>query len=213
MLNITKDVNTVAGAVHEALGNRVRFIVAIAGPPGSGKSTLAAEVVRRLTDQRVSAMVVPMDGFHLDNAILEARGLLARKGAPESFDASGFCHLVQRLATGDEVIIPAFDRARDIAIAGANVVPADCRVVVVEGNYLLLDEAPWRDLRRHWDLAVRLDVPMADLRARLIQRWLTHGLSRTAATRRAESNDIVNAQRVVDKVLPADVVITGHQDR
>ncbi len=87
-------------------------------------------------------------------------------------------------------------------------VPAACEVVIVEGNYLLFDEAPWRDLAGIWDIAARLDVPMPEIRARLIQRWLSHGLSRAAATRRAESNDIPNAQRVLDRSLPADLMLS-----
>jgi fructokinase len=209
VIDVTKEVNRISEAVHDLIGDRPRVIVAIAGAPASGKSTLASEVVRRLRDQKVSAEVLPMDGFHLDNRLLEERGLLSRKGAPETFDAAGFLHMVKRLRTGEEVVIPTFDRARDISIAGSAVVTADCRVVVAEGNYLLFNEAPWDALRAYWDLAVRLDVALPELRARLIQRWLTHGLSRATATRRAESNDIVNAQRIVEKVLPADVVISG----
>ena len=86
--------------------------------------------------------------------------------------------------------------------------PADCPVVIVEGNYLLFDEYPWAQLAPLWDLTAYLDVPMEDLRSRLIQRWLNHGLSRTAATKRAEGNDIPNAQRVIDRTLPADLILT-----
>jgi len=150
---------------------------------------------------------VPMDGFHLDNAILQARDLLPRKGAPETFDAAGFVHLVRRLKTDPEVIFPTFDRARDIAVAGSGVVTPSARVVLVEGNYLTFDEDPWRDLMQVWDYAVRLDVPIADLRARLIQRWLSNGFSRAAATRRAEGNDIANATRIAAKSLPVDLVL------
>lgn len=154
-----------------------------------------------------------MDGFHLDNAVLDARGLRNRKGAPETFDAAGFVNLVSRLKHPCEVVVPCFDRARDIAVAGATVVPADCPVVIVEGNYLLFDEDPWRALVPLWDISARIDVPMPELRARLIQRWLSHGFSRAAATRRAESNDIPNAQRVIERALPADLVLETHPFR
>lgn len=206
-LDLTPAVNAVAERVHDALNGRPRLLVAIAGAPGSGKSTLAAEVARRLNAQRVPAEVVPMDGFHLDNAVLDARGLRARKGAPETFDSAGFLHLIRRLRGGGEVIAPLFDRARDLAVAGAQVVPAAARVVLCEGNYLLFDEDPWRDLAPLWDVTVRLDVPLPELRQRLIQRWLDHGLSGAAATRRAESNDIPNAARVVDRALPAQLTL------
>jgi fructokinase len=181
--------------------------VAVAGPPGAGKSTLAAVLVDRLNRDGPVAALVPMDGFHLDNAILDARGLRARKGAPETFDALGVLRMVERLGRDAEVVIPGFDRARDIAIAGAAVVGAECRIAVVEGNYLLLDEAPWRDLRPLWDLSVMLSPPVEVLRARLIDRWLTHGHDPAAAEARAMGNDIPNALRVIGGSLPADIVL------
>lgn len=208
VLDITNHVTTVADTIHEMRASRARLIVAIAGAPASGKSTLATEVVKRLRLQRCPAEIVPMDGFHLDNAVLDARGMRARKGAPETFDATGFVLAIERLKSGGEVVVPRFDRQRDIAIAGAVAIEPSCPVVVVEGNYLLLDERPWCDLVPLWDLSVRIDVPEDELRGRLIQRWLQNNLSRAAATRRAESNDIPNARRVVAKQLGADIVLT-----
>ena len=211
MLNISAEVTVVADAAHELRKTRKRVLVAVAGAPGSGKSTLAEEVAKRLRQQKCTAQMVPMDGFHLDNAILDERGLRNRKGAPETFDSVGFLHAMHRLKKGDEVILPKFDRQRDIAIAGAVDVPADCQVVVIEGNYLLFDEDPWRELAGLWDLSVMLEVPMPEIRSRLIQRWLSHGLSRAAATRRAESNDIPNAQRVIARALAAEITLQiGH---
>jgi fructokinase len=181
-----------------------RHLIAIAGPPGAGKSTLAESVVAGLGP---SAVLVPMDGFHLDNALLDARGLRARKGAPETFDADGFVAAMQRLGRGGEVILPVFDRARDIAIAGAVSVATDHRIVVVEGNYLLFDAAPWTDLAPLWDVTVWLEVPEAELQRRLTQRWLDHGLDREAALARAEGNDLANARRIAAARLPADTVL------
>lgn len=208
MLDITAHVNALADRIHAALDAQARVIVAIAGPPASGKSTLAAELARRMRAQRVLTEVVPMDGFHLDNAVLDARGLRGRKGAPETFDASGFVHLIRRMRAGEEVVAPLFDRSRDLSVAGAQPVPATTRLVICEGNYLLFDAAPWRDLAPLWDLRARLDVPLPELRSRLIQRWLDHGLSRAAATRRAESNDIPNARRIIDQALVPDLILT-----
>ena len=212
MLDITAHVNALADRVHALRGAHRRILVALAGAPGSGKSTLAAELSRRMNAQKIGAVVVPMDGFHLDNAILDARGQRGRKGAPETFDAMGFVHLVKRLQDKVEVIVPLFDRTRDLAVAGAVVVPADCEVVIVEGNYLLFNEAPWDQLAPLWTLSAQLDVPMPELRARLIQRWLSLGLGRVTATRRAQSNDIPNAQRVIDRALPADLILRTHPE-
>ena len=208
MQNITEQINLLAERVHEMRETQDRILVGIAGAPGSGKSTLASELARRLNLQRCPSMIVPMDGFHLDNAVLDARGLRNRKGAPETFDADGFLHLIRRLRESVEVVAPVFDRTRDLSVAGAVVVPANCAVVIVEGNYLMFDEMPWANLAELWDMSVRLAVPMPKLRSRLIQRWLSLNHSRTAATRRAEGNDIPNAERVLLRALPCDITLT-----
>ena len=212
MQNITEQINLLADRIHEMRETQERILVGIAGAPGSGKSTLASELARRLNLQRCPSMIVPMDGFHLDNAVLDARGLRNRKGAPETFDADGFLHLIRRLRESVEVVAPVFDRTRDLSVAGAVVVPTDCAVVIVEGNYLMFDEMPWANLADLWDLSVRLSVPMSKLRARLIQRWLSLNHSRTAATRRAEGNDIPNAERVLLRALPCDITLTDPAD-
>ena len=177
-----------------------RHVVAIVGAPGSGKSTLAERLVAGLD----GAVLVPMDGFHLDNRLLDQEGLRARKGAPETFDAEGFLTLVRRLKGGGEVVYPVFDRTRDLAIAGAGRVAADRGTVVVEGNYLLLDRAPWREMAGLWDLSVMLDVPAKELRARLAARWQGLGKSPAEVTAHLE-NDLGNAKTVAGQSLPADL--------
>jgi len=207
--NITDHVNEVAALIHERREENDRLIVAIAGAPGSGKSTLANEVARRLVQQKCPCIVVPMDGFHLDNEVLEDLGLKPRKGAPETFDVGGFVRFIKAIKIGVNVFGPRFDRARDLSIAGAVAVPGDLPVVIVEGNYLMFDADGWRDLAPLWDVTVRLDVPLPELRARLIQRWLSLNHSRAVATRRAEGNDIPNAQSVIDLALPCDLTLDG----
>lgn len=207
MIDLTPQVNLLSDRIQPLRGKPARVIVGIAGPPASGKSTLADELARRLNAQKCVTSVVPQDGFHLDNAVLTERGHLPRKGAPHTFDGAGFVHTVRRLKERVDVAVPVFDRSRDLAIAGARIVPADAEVVIVEGNYLLFDEAPWFNLAPLWTLSVQLHVPLPELRARLIQRWLGHGLSSAAATRRATSNDIPNAEAVFEKGLPADLTI------
>lgn len=207
VLDLTKQVNLLSERIAPLRDKPGRVLVAISGPPASGKSTLADELSRRLNAQKCLTTVVPQDGFHLDNQVLETRGDLARKGAPHTFDGAGFVHMVRRLREKSDVFVPVFDRARDVAIAGARQVPADAEVIIVEGNYLLFDEAPWFNLAPLWGLSVALHVPLPELRARLIQRWLGHGLSSAAAKRRAETNDMPNAQMVQQKALSADVTL------
>ncbi len=181
-----------------------RTLVGIAGPPGAGKSTLAEALVRTLGNR---AALVEMDGFHLDNRILEMRGLLTRKGSPATFDSTGFLTTVRRLAVEDEVIIPTFDRARDIAVAGSAVIGPEKSIAVVEGNYLLLNHLPWSELSGLWDFGVFLDVPLDELRQRLVCRWLDHGLDRESAVHRAEANDLPNARLVQSQSVKTDTMV------
>jgi fructokinase len=184
-----------------------RLLIAIAGPPASGKSTLAEALVSHLNREFEHTALVPMDGFHLDNRILTSRDLLHRKGAPETFDAAGFLHMVRRLGTEEEVVIPVFDRSRDIAIAGAASVGPEIRTAIVEGNYLLLGDAPWNALFSSWDFSIFLDVPEAEIINRSVQRWLDHGLRPDDADARARSNDLPNAQRVKNRSVPASLTL------
>lgn len=210
---LARNVAAIAARI-EALGeDRPRHLVAIAGPPGSGKSTLAEAVVARLVADGHAAVLMPMDGFHLDNRLLEPRGLLPRKGAPETFDFGGFIATLRRVRAGDAVVIPVFDRSREIAIAGADEIGAETRIVVVEGNYLCLDEDPWRNLMPLWDLSVFLEVPMPELENRLVGRWLGYGYDRGAAEAKARGNDLRNAERILRAVGPTDMVVANHGRR
>lgn len=182
-----------------------RRIIALAGAPASGKSTLAEALTTRACDAGCNTQVVPMDGFHLPNQELVDRGLLQRKGAPETFDKQGLLELASKLPDAPETFFPTFDRNRDITIPDAGNVGQECDTVIVEGNYLLYDAPVWRDLRAHWDLAIHLDIPEGILRQRLIARWLTHGLSLEKAELRAAENDLINALVITETSLPADV--------
>ena len=150
-------------------GDRPRLMVAIAGPPGAGKSTFAEALVRELTASGESAVVVPMDGFHFDDVILQARGQRSRKGAAFTFDSAGLEVLLQRIRQrGEDVAIPIFDRALELSRAGAAIVSAETRFVLVEGNYLLLRDEPWCRLHGLFDFRVFLDVPISELQRRLL---------------------------------------------
>ena len=142
ILAMTDLVSSILNAPKQGL----RRVIAIAGPPGSGKSTLAKDLVPLITQAGGIAQVVPMDGFHLDNRILIERNLIQFKGSPSTFDVRGFIELISRLSNEPEIIFPKFDRDKDLAVAGAGFVSETCDLVLVEGNYLLLDAPLWRDL-------------------------------------------------------------------
>lgn len=193
-----------ADEIRRRAEGRGRFITALAGPPGAGKSTLAAALAAELG---AGARVVPMDGFHYDDAVLVARGLRSRKGAPETFDVAGLLTLMGRLRDGGEVAIPIFDRTLELSRAAADVVTDGDRLLIVEGNYLLLDEAPWTGLLPSFDLTVFIEVPETELDRRLLERWAHHGKTPAEARAWIDGNDMPNIRRVTRGSRPADLVV------
>lgn len=189
-------------------GRTNRSVTAVCGPPGAGKSTLSDELAARLNEKDPgSAAVFPMDGYHYDDLILNARGWRPRKGAPHTFDVGSFRHMLMRLKRNeeDEVAVPVFDRSIEIARNSARVIPQSVRHLIVEGNYLLLDEAPWHDLGPLFDTTVFLSVPLTELERRLAERW--QDLSETNRKAKLEENDLPNARQVVSGSLPAEFQI------
>jgi pantothenate kinase len=190
---------------------RGRLMVGITGPPAAGKSTLsmavAAAVVTRLG---VPAVAVPMDGFHLANPELARLGLAGRKGAPETFDAAGFVHLLGRLRAtpADEIVYaPMFNRAFNESIGSAIPVPPDVRVIVAEGNYLLLDREPWARVRQLLDLVVYVEAPQPARYDSLLRRQLAKGLDSPAAHAWVNDSDEVNARLIATTRDRADLVL------
>lgn len=186
-----------------------RKMIGIAGPPASGKSTLAAAVVERLNlEQSSRAVLIPMDGFHMDNAALDRSGLRSVKGAPQTFEVAAFIATLRALrpegATG---AIPVFDREQDRTIVDARDVVGTVEILVVEGNYLLLTEAPWSGVGALLDASVALMPPMATLERRLIARWLSYGLPHELAYRKTHENDLKNARRVLEDSASATVIL------
>ncbi|QSB23759.1 nucleoside/nucleotide kinase family protein [Curtobacterium sp. 24E2] len=183
-----------------------RAVLGIAGAPGAGKSTLARRVVAAV-DERLgdgTAVQVPMDGFHLSNAALDALGRHDRKGAVDTFDADGYVALVRRLVAADSTVwAPDFDRRIDEPVAGSIAVPPTARLVVSEGNYLLDDAEPWAGLgdlfTETWFCAVDDGVRVD----RLVGRHMRHGRDHDAARAWAVEVDGVNAARVAPTVIRA----------
>ena len=187
---------------------RKRYIVAIAGPPGAGKSTFAQALLLLLKEKSIQAKIISMDGFHLDNSILAERNLLDRKGAPATFDTAGFIHLMNRLTNfEDDVVIPEFDRNKDLSIAGSSIISTKDKVLIVEGNYLLIEEEPWTELKKTWDQTIFINPGMDTIEQRLLNRWLRHGLDAKDAKKRTLTNDLPNARYVLEKSSDSDIQI------
>ena len=194
-----------AQLIGRKAGNAARFIVAVAGAPASGKSTLAEDLRDAIGS---AAVVVPMDGFHFDDAILNARGQRARKGADFTFDVRGFEALLRRIRSGEaDIAIPVFDRTMELSRNAASLVDGRARFIIVEGNYLLLNRAPWTGLSPLFDFTVYLSVAEAELERRLIQRWLDHGFDMAYARNWIASNDMLNIRDVMANSAVADLTL------
>ena len=185
-----------------------RFIVAIVGPPGSGKSTTAATLETTLVQKHgLKVQIVPMDGFHYDNVILEQLGLSRKKGAPETFDVGGLETTLKRLTESDpseHIAIPVFDRDKDLSRASARFINRETGVLLVEGNYLLLKNEPWSRLKSYFNLSVMIPCEEGMLRTRLIKRWRDLNYGNDEATIKVETNDMPNGNRVIRESSPAD---------
>jgi pantothenate kinase len=197
-----------ASLIREKSGEALRYMVGVAGAPASGKSTLAEHLRDALIAQGETAIVVPMDGFHFDDVVLNARGHRPRKGAPFTFDVLGFEVLLKRIkAREPDIAIPVFDRSKELSRAAADIVSDEAKFIIIEGNYLLLKQKPWNRLKPLFDLTIYLNVPIEDLEQRLIQRWLDHGFDMAYAKNWIASNDLLNIKTVIAESAVADVTV------
>lgn len=187
-----------------------RLLVALAGPPGAGKSTCAEKLNDLLNATGTCrSSVFQMDGYHYDDDILVARGLRARKGSPETFDVAGLRHMLERLRRNaeSEIAVPVFDRTLEISRAGARMISQGINVLIVEGNYVLLDQAPWLSLRALFDMTVNITVPEEVLRQRLYARWERLGIPAAEIQAKVEANDLPNGLLVLAKSFDSEFVL------
>lgn len=207
MRGVSARVSALVADLKTRAAGHERLMVCVAGAPGSGKSTLAADIVAALKAEGETAVVVPMDGFHFDDIVLKARGHRNRKGAPWTFDVAGLAALLQRIrAREPDIAIPVFDRSLELSRNAADIVNGSDTFIVVEGNYLLLGEAPWNQLKPLFDVTVFLDVPIETIEQRLFGRIKDHGHDEDYARNWILSNDLPNARIVVEKSTAADIV-------
>ena len=196
--------------VRKLIASGQRKILGIAAAPGAGKSTLA-QGLRQAFGSAVQ--VVPMDGFHLANSELQRLGRAGRKGAPDTFDAEGYVHLLHRLRqqqAGQTIYAPEFRREIEESVAGAIALEASTPLIITEGNYLLLQDGAWQYVRAALDEAWYLELEPALRQQRLLARHMQFGRSKEAALQWIAQTDEPNALRIEATRVRADWVLSGH---
>nr|WP_232234436.1 nucleoside/nucleotide kinase family protein [Actinoplanes sp. N902-109] len=188
-----------------------RAVLGIVGPPAAGKTTLAEELVAAIAGQGPAGWVahVPMDGFHLADVELDRLGSRDRKGAPDTFDALGYAALLRRLHedTDETVYAPGFERVIEQPVAGAIPVPRTARLIVSEGNYLLLDDEPWRRVRPLVTEVWYADLDPETRLDRLVARHIRFGKQPDAARAWATGTDERNAALITATRDRADLIV------
>lgn len=204
----TPEIAHAVAALRRRLDSGTRIILGIAGAPGAGKSTCAAWLQQQFGPG--TAVVVPMDGFHLGNAIIDGTPLRQRKGAMDTFDAGGYLSLLRRLARRDEAVVyaPEFRRTLDEPVAASIAVPAEIPLVITEGNYLLAEQEPWKEIRAQLDEVWFLETPHELRISRLVARHVSFGMAPDAAEAWANGPDEANAvligstRHAADRIIP-----------
>jgi pantothenate kinase len=203
-------ISKVTQKIIDRSASQQRVIVAICGAPGAGKTTFSSELQELLTSgsSSLSTQVIAMDGFHFDNATLIEKGLLSVKGAPNTFNVSAFEDLLKNIANQQQDLwAPVFDRDLEEVIENAFRIETESQVIIVEGNYLLLDQPSWRHLKQYFDISIFIEVPQKELQQRLVQRWLDQGYDLASAQQKAIDNDLVNGKLVITNSHRADIYL------
>ncbi|MBI1370324.1 MAG: AAA family ATPase [Planctomycetes bacterium] len=180
-----------------------RLMIGLTGPPGSGKSTFAHQLAHPL-----GGLVLSLDGFHFRNDQLDARGLRPRKGSPPTFDVARFVMTLQALRKADQLVLaPVYSRVLHDPIPEAMHIQPEHRLIIVEGNYLLLDEGPWARVHPLLDEVWYLDTPLDVCMKRVHARHVLGGSTKAQADAKIEANDKPNAALIHATRPRADRII------
>ena len=186
-----------------------RYFIALSGAPGSGKSTVSEKLVSDLNTVGHKTSILQMDAFHYDDQILKEKNLLLKKGAPETFDVMGLLNFINRLEKESEVVIPVFDRSLELSRSSAVIISDDIKVVIFEGNYLLLKSHPWRELHKFFNSTIMVNCDEKILEERLIKRWENFNLSKEIINQKVYENDLPNGVYVLKNSISPDFELSN----
>ena len=184
-----------------------RYFIALSGPPASGKSTISEKFIKDLNAKGIPSSILQMDGFHYDDQILKEKNLLLKKGSPETFDVMGLINFVSRLQKEDEVVIPIFDRSLELSRSSAVIISKNSKVILVEGNYILLNTHPWKELHKFFNSTIMINCEEKILEQRLIERWENFNLPKEEIDKKVYENDLPNGVNVLKNSIKADYIL------
>ena len=187
--------------------NKKRYFLALSGPPASGKSTISEKLTNDLNTKGYKTSILQMDGFHYDDQILKEKKLLLKKGAPETFDVMGLINFLYRLYKEEEVAIPIFDRSLELSRSSAAIISKNTKVIILEGNYILLNNYPWKELHKFFNSTVIINCEEKVLEKRLIERWEKFNLPKEEIKEKVYKNDLPNGVNVLKNSIKADYIL------
>jgi pantothenate kinase len=205
---LLKDVSEAVARIKDLMDkSNKRIVIGIVGKPGAGKSTLTSQLISNLPKD--SAVLIPMDGYHLSNKQLAKLGISDRKGAFDTFDSDGFVKLLKSVNRESEkdIYFPIFYREIEESYAADGVVPANTKLVITEGNYLLLDQGGWESVREELDEVWYIEVDDRLRLDRLTKRHQSYGRNYEEAFAWASGSDEKNAELVAKTRDKADVIV------